>query len=185
VTTAAVVLAAGGSQRFADGAKLTAPLRGRPLVAWAIEAALAAGLDDTAVVTGAVDVRDAMATWPVTYLRNPAWADGIATSLSVAVSYATTAGHDAIVVGLGDQPFVLADAWQAVARSSAAIAVATYDGRRGNPVRLAREVWPLLPKTGDEGARALMRQRPDLVCEVACPGDPFDVDTVEDLARWN
>jgi hypothetical protein len=30
-----------------------------------------------------------------------------------------------------------------------------------------------------------MRRLPDLVAAVACPGDASDVDTVEDLERWN
>ena len=185
MTTAAVVLAAGGGSRFEGSThKLVADFRGRPLVAWAVDAAVGAGLDETAIVVG--DVRfDDLLPPQVVVLPNRRWAEGQATSLQAAVAWAGERGHEAIVVGLGDQPLVTSAAWTAVAASDSPVAAATYDGRRRLPVRLRRDVWPLLPAEGDEGARALMRDRPDLVSEVPCEGNPADVDTVEDLARWS
>jgi CTP:molybdopterin cytidylyltransferase MocA len=187
VRVAAVVLAAGGGTRF-EGArhKLLESFRGRPLVSWAIGSAADAALDATVVVQGAVDLPTE--GWPdAIVLDNPRWREGQATSLGVAVTWAGEHDVDAIVVGLGDQPFVTADAWRAVGRTDAdaAITVATYDGRRGHPVRLARAVWPLLPIDGDAGARALIAERPDLVAEIPCAGRPIDIDTVEDLTRWS
>lgn len=187
--TAAVILAAGGGSRFAEsseatGHKLLAPWRGRPLVAWAVETAVEADIGPVWVVAGAVDLTGVLPT-EVTVLNNPAWTEGQATSLQVAVSEAKSRGLDAIVVGLGDQPLLSVEAWRAVAAMPSRIAVATYQQRPRTPVRLARDVWNELPKTGDEGARVLIRTRPDLVREVACNGNPADIDTVEDLTRWS
>jgi CTP:molybdopterin cytidylyltransferase MocA len=187
VSAAAVVLAAGGGSRYTGAThKLLATFRGRPLVTWAVDAARGAGLDATIVVTGAVDLA-AVLPDDVTIVENEHWADGLATSLAGGITAAgfIVPGLDAVVVGLGDQPMIGSDAWQAVAASDAAIGVATYDGKRRNPVRLAASVWPLLPISGDEGARPLMRGRPDLVREVPCQGLAADVDTEEDLSRWS
>lgn len=183
MNTGAVVLCAGAGARYrapAGGHKLLAPFRGRPLVAWALDNALGAGLDITMAVTGAVELGPVLPPG-IVVVPNPQWAEGIATSLQRAVEEALVAGLDAIVVGLGDQPLVPATAWRAVAASDAPVAVATYSGARRNPVRLAREVWGELPISGDEGARALMRAIPQLVTEVPCRGSPADVDTLEDL----
>jgi molybdenum cofactor cytidylyltransferase len=180
VTVAAVVLAAGGGRRFTGPEhKLLARFRGKPLWTWAVAAAQAAELDALVVVTGAVDIDG-----PDT-VRNERWEEGIATSLQAGVAWAAEQGCDAVVVGLADQPLIDGAAWRAVAAAThTPVAIATYDGRRGHPVRLTSDVWPLLPVTGDEGARVVMRDRPDLVTEVACSGTAVDVDTVEDLARW-
>jgi molybdenum cofactor cytidylyltransferase len=191
VTPTVAVLAAGAGTRFADtggdGHKLLADIGGAPLVIRTVEAAVTAGIGDVVVVTGAVDLGDVLADLPVRLVANDRWGEGLATSLQVAVAVARADGSSSLVVGLGDQPGVTPGAWRAVAEHApdAPIVVASYGGRRGNPVRLHGAVWHLLPTTGDEGGRALIRRRPDLVTEVACDGDPHDVDTREDLDRWN
>jgi molybdenum cofactor cytidylyltransferase len=189
VTVLGVVLAAGAGARFrasgGAGAKQLAVVGGTTLVERAVDAAQGGGLDEVVVVGGAVDL--STTGIGVVVLDNPRWAEGIATSVQVGVRHAIAAGHAALVVGLADQPGVTADAWRAVAGASddPPIAVATYDGARGNPVRLARSVWADLPDTGDEGARALIRRRPELVQAIPCDGRSDDIDTVEDLDRWS
>ena len=191
MTTAAILLAAGGGSRFrasgGEGHKLLAPYLGRTVVEWAIESAAAANLDRTYIVRGATDLPvPPLAASAVAFVRNDRWREGMATSLQAGITRARRDGHAGVVVGLGDQPLVQPEAWRRVARATASpIAVATYDGQRGNPVRLSSMVWPLLPATGDEGARVVMRRRPDLVAEVPCPGRSADIDTVDDLAEWS
>jgi CTP:molybdopterin cytidylyltransferase MocA len=184
VTTAALVLAAGEGSRFAGKVhKLVAPFRGRPVWEWAVDAAVSAGLDATYVVTGAVELP---LPDSVVEVHNDAWAEGQGTSLAAGITAARAGGHEAVVVGLADQPLVGEEAWRVVAASTATpIAVASFEGDRRPPVRLAAEVWPLLPTAGDEGARSLMRERPDLVTAVPCSGQPVDIDTLEDLERWS
>jgi molybdenum cofactor cytidylyltransferase len=182
----AVVLAAGGGSRFAgSGHKLLAQRDGRTVVEHAVDGAREA-LGEVLVVTGAARLPDAVTTAPgVRLIHNPRWSEGQATSLATAITFAAADDTiDAVVVGLGDQPDITADAWRRVASSAAPIAIATYNGRRRNPVRLHRSVWPLLPTTGDEGARAVTRLRAELVEEVPCSGSPDDIDTLEDVLRW-
>lgn len=182
MTVAAVVLAAGAGSRFHGRThKLLATVGGRSLVASAVGAAVASGLP-TFVVQGAIDLHGLVDPAAV-LVDNRRWADGQATSLQAGITAAAAAGHRAVVVGLGDQPLVGPSAWAALAACPAQMAVATYGGRLGNPVRLGAEVWPHLPSIGDEGSHVW--ERPDLVVRVPCEGDPADVDTVEDLERWS
>ena len=118
-------------------------------------------------------------------VHNEHWALGQATSLQVALAHARAGHHAAMVIGLGDQPFVPAEAWRLVAHADATLAVAVFHGQRTPPVKIASTLWDELPTSGDEGARGLLRRRPDLVVPVACPGSPVDIDTAEDLAEWN
>jgi molybdenum cofactor cytidylyltransferase len=180
--TVALLLAAGAGTRFTGGGhKLDATIGGRSVASRAVATAVEAAIGPVLVVTGAHRISLPAGTAEV---HNPHWADGQITSLRLGIEAARGLGATAVVVGLADQPFVTPDAWRALAASTSPIAVATYDGRRGNPVRLHESVWHLLPDSGDEGARALIRVRPDLVEQIPCAGSPADIDTEEDLRQW-
>lgn len=188
MSTAGVLLAAGAGTRFADPQhKLLAVIESRAVVSHALASLVGASFDAVAVVTGAVNLAEPLAEAgsDIAVIPNERWRTGISSSVRCAARWASAEGHEAMVVGLADQPFVTSAAWQTVAAGAAPIAVGTYGGQRRNPVRLAREVWPLLPHDGDEGARTVIRRFPEIVVPVACEGSPDDIDTVEDLRRWS
>ena len=185
-TTLGVLLAAGAGSRFTGSHhKLLAPLKGAPVVSYALSAMVSAGFEQCIAITGSVALTGLLDG--VTEVQNPDWSTGQRSSVLAAIEYAQEHGFESIVVGLGDQPFISTDAWQAVAEADSPIAIATYDGVRGNPVKLSSTVWELFRSTQgdpDTGARDLIRLHPELVREVACKGNSADIDTTEDLSTW-
>ena len=188
-----MVLAAGRGLRFGgDTPKPGLVLRGRSLVARAVDTARASGLAPVVVVVSddrvAALVEAERRAGTVAVVRNGAPEHGIASSLQAALRALTPDELvDGAVVGLADQPLVGADAYRRVGRAidgGAQLAVATYAGVRGNPVLVGRAHWAeALALSGDEGARVLIRRYGAL--EVPCDGTglPTDVDTPEDLAQ--
>jgi CTP:molybdopterin cytidylyltransferase MocA len=184
----AIVLAAGGGSRFGGG-KLLAELGGRPIIEAVFDNLRGAPVDEIIAIVGA-DVqrlREVCEAYGVRIVANEEWERGQSTSVLAGLR---ACGGEAAVVLLGDQPFIRAEAVErlvAAFAEGAKVAVATYGGKRRNPVLFSREVWPLLEAelAGDEGARSVLRRHPELVVEVPCEevGDPTDVDTREDLRR--
>jgi len=182
-----VLLAAGQGSRFGRP-KALVELDGQTLAERGVAMLLAGGADPVLVVTGAAPVE--LAPGPaVRIVHNPQWRTGMGSSLRAALR-ALPADVGAAVVALADQPLVGAGAVArliAAYRSGASVAVAAYDGKPRNPVLLAREHWAevIAAATGDQGARAFLRARPDLVTLVECgdTGQPDDIDTPADLDR--
>ncbi len=187
---AALVLAAGQGTRLPQAHKLTLPLGGVPLVRRVVETALAARARPVIVVTGheADAVRAALAGLDVTFAHNQDFAQGLSTSLKAGVA-ALPKEVERVVVMLGDMPMVepslvdcLADALDPARGRLAAVPVA--EGRQGNPVALARALFPALKTlAGDVGARQILAQNADFVVEVPVEGESafLDIDTHEDL----
>ena len=181
-----VLLAAGAGSRFQGPThKLLTPFRGKPLISHAVAALQESGLSSCIIITGAIDLSEA--SEGLECVHNPDWATGQHSSVMTAIGYARRMGFSSIVVGLGDQPFVSPEAWKLVAETDGPIVVATYNGVRGNPVKLDSSVWDLfesLTSEPDAGARTLMHLHPELVRQVACKGNSADIDTTEDLSQW-
>ena len=183
----AVLLAAGSGSRFSGNThKLLTVIREQTVFSWALQNCLAAQFQHVIVVTGAVDLSAQIseakfAAENLIEVHNENWQAGMASSLQCAISEAQRHGASSVVVGLADQPAIKPSSWQRIATATAPLAVATYNGVRGNPVRIHAELWPLLPTNGDEGARSLFKSHKDLLEEVACDGSAQDLDTSSDI----
>ncbi|AWN36013.1 nucleotidyltransferase family protein [Methylobacterium radiodurans] len=183
-----VLLAAGRGTRFGPEPKLLADLDGRPLVRHAAEAAQASGLGPVVAVLGAhaPAVRAALADLDLRFVENPAYADGLSTSLLTGLATLPKACAGAVVM-LGDMPCVgpalirrLAGAFD----GRAAAIVPVWQGRRGNPVLLNhhRLATDLAGLTGDRGAGPMLAGRTDVVEIPGDAGNGLDIDTPAALA---
>lgn len=154
------------------------------MCSWVFDAVATASFNQVYVVTGAVDLSDLI---PADFCVVEAadWADGQAHTIQAGLARAGEDGHRAVVIGLADQPLVPASAWRSVGAAAGEIVAASFDGKRRPPVKFERSAWPLLPTTGDEGARTVLRTDRERVSEVACSGNPIDIDTQKDLAQWS
>jgi len=188
---AAMVLAAGQSRRMGKENKLLAPVDGRPMVAHVVDAVLASQAKPVAVVTGH-DYAAVEAVLPkgrYTLAHNPDYASGLSASLRRGLA-ALPEDIDGVLVCLGDMPRLtpailnrLIAAFDPV--EGRAICVPTWQGKRGNPVLFARRFFAEMQEVaGDTGARALIGDHAEVVCEVPMDDDAVlvDVDTPEGLA---
>jgi len=185
-----ILLAAGRGTRFGAEPKLLQPLAGRPLVRHAAEAAIASGLGPVVAVLGAHAGRVGAALHGLDLARvvNPAYADGLATSLQAGLAALPAAGS--AIVLLGDMPRVtarhlqdLADAFRRAEPAPAAV-VPIHAGVRGNPVLLNLGLLApaLAGLSGDQGAGRLLAGRADVLECAMDAGVRLDVDTPDGLA---
>jgi molybdenum cofactor cytidylyltransferase len=185
-----VLLAAGASTRMGAPKQLL-ELSGKPLLVRAVEAALASPAWPVVVVLGAhaENIRPALARLPVLITENPAWPEGMASSIRAGVTTLQQFSRrlDAAVLALCDQPAFSSDTIaQLVAAqrdTGRSIVAARYAGRQGAPALFLREHFDTLTHlTGEEGARALLNGAAHPIATVDLPALAVDLDTPEDFA---
>lgn len=193
---AVAVLAAGASTRMGEKVcKLALPFADTTLLARALDAARSSRTDAAFAVLGAHREQTApiAAACEVRAIVNPAWEQGQATSVALAAAVAKREGFDGLLLLVADQPFVdtrcidtLVDAFRTDVSAAGRAYVASAGGRRGNPCLFGSGLFDELTRlTGDEGARRVLRARPEAAVAVEV-GDPRvfeDADTPQAFAR--
>lgn len=169
---------------------------GQTLVGAAAAALTEGGCAPVAVVTGAEAGAVGAAVPPGSAtLYNPRWRSGMASSVRTALGWAAAEQTSAVVILPVDTPGIgpavirrLAARWRDGGAPTSAAVVATYGGEPRNPVLIGRDRYDDIGAgmTGDSGARHWLRTHSRWVIPVACDdiGDPTDLDTPADLARW-
>lgn len=195
-----VVLAAGASSRMGQPkAALLLNGRGDTFLRRIIRTALAAGLTDVVVVSGA-HPEAVQQAWPardrrVRVVANPRWETGQLSSLLAGLDAPATAPIEAAAVALVDVPLVSADtisrlvsAWR---RHGAPIVRPARGEEHGHPVIFDRALFEALRKAdAAAGAKSVVRAHADEILNLPIddPGAYRDVDTLDDyagLVRWS
>ena len=186
----ALVLAAGRSTRMGPVNKLLAPLGGRAMVRAVVDELAGSSVRPVVVVTGheAERVEEALAGAGAHLVHNPEYRQGLSGSIRAGLA-ALPESAEAAVICLGDMPLVTsAHVDRLVAAFDPAegreICVPVFEGKRGNPVLFARRFFDEIAGVrGDVGARHLIGEYEEYVCEVAM-GDRavlVDVDSPQAL----
>lgn len=180
----ALLMAAGSATRM-GGNKLGEEVGGIPMIVAAHRSLVAAGLP-VLLVTGAYEPEVRALLPGVPSVHAARHAEGLAASLATGIA-AVPRDWGAVLIALGDMPFIRPATHQALASALAAGAAAVRpvcQGQEGNPAGFARILFAELASlSGDQGARALLARLPVTRVEVEDPGIFKDLDTPEALAR--
>ncbi|MCH8960518.1 MAG: nucleotidyltransferase family protein [Bacteroidetes bacterium] len=191
----AIVLAAGESRRMGSANKLLLPFGETTLIERMVRSVRQSEADEVIVVLGheADRVRAALDAHDVAFVENDRYQEGMTTSIHAGVRAASPEAAG-FMICLSDLPLIepeelnrLIEAFKEAARDDERpIVVPTFEGRRGNPVLFpVHYKTHLLDHKGLMGCKAILKQNPDTVLEVAMATDHVlrDIDTMEAYQR--
>jgi molybdenum cofactor cytidylyltransferase len=190
---AAVILAAGASARLGQPKQLLR-VHGESLLHRSARLASEAGCSPVYVVLGfeAGQMTPELADLPVETVLNPAWQEGMGTSLRAGMEslQRSQPQPQAVLLVVCDQPRLTAEHLQALLNphkahapnGKVAITASFYAQRNGVPAIFSASLFSeLLAISGDRGARDLMRSHAAEVEGIPWPAGELDLDRPEDL----
>jgi molybdenum cofactor cytidylyltransferase len=187
----AVVLAAGGSIRFAKPKQL-AIFRGETFVRRIVGAANDAEYAPIVVVVGrdGAEITSELNGLPVSVAVHPNWSNGLGSSIAVGLKHAVGIAPDldAVILLTCDQPFVNAAALRQLSQlyleNGKPTVASAYAKTLGIPALFDRSCFgDLLQLRGDSGAKGIiLTQRRDVV-PFNFPAAAIDIDTVADYEK--
>lgn len=185
----AAILAAGASTRFGSPKQLVR-LAGAPALHQAVANAASVAGQSVTVVLGAHagEIAPAIRQSGASMVLNRDWEEGLASSIRTAVRTAPP-GCDGLLLLLCDQVAVTADdlkrlaaAWR---RHPILLAAALHGGAPGLPAIFPQWAFgDLLELRGDRDPRLVLRRNVDRLVRLPMPNAAFDLDTPEDLLRF-
>jgi len=185
----AILLAAGESKRMGKPKQLML-LGNSTIVEQTIDNLLNSRVSEVIIVLGykAEAVVEKIATRPVKIAINPAYPQGMSTSIVTGLNLINDKAK-AVMLALADQPFIDS---QTISRlidefdsHDKGIAIPVYQGRRGHPVIFAiKYKEELLGLTGDIGGRLIIERHPDDILEISVSTESIniDIDTIDGYA---
>lgn len=187
---AALILAAGSSTRMGRFKPLL-PIAGESVIARVIGMFEAAGIQDVRVVTGhgADELSPVAAGLGAQAIHNPDHQRGMFSSIQAGVA-SLAPSVDACFLLPVDIPLVRAETVAALAEAfgagGAPITYPRFNGQRGHPPLIARELFAgILAGKGEGGLRELLKNYQPMACDVDVldEGVMLDMDTPEDYAQ--
>ncbi|WP_198780382.1 nucleotidyltransferase family protein [Shewanella putrefaciens] len=127
---------------------------------------------------------------PFDILVNPQWQTGLASSVSLAASYAKEQGFDAMLLTLADQVALSAEDYRQLIlmwHKTGKEVAAHYLDDVGVPAIFNASTLPLLTHlSGDRGAKSILKQQAQrgALVAITLSRAAIDIDTQADLASW-
>lgn len=185
-----IILAAGESSRM-GAIKQMLPFKGKTILQWVIDNAIASSLQEVIAVIGhrAELIEPIIAGKDLKVVINNDYRKGQSSSILTGL-LALPEETEAVLFILGDQPLVAPETINRILNaykdSQYPIVLPVFNGIRGNPVLFSRETFfHLKSLDGDCGARPLFKEYDGNILEVPVddPNIRFDLDTEDDYRR--